>query len=112
MLKRLMDAWGRSKQDEKVIAPASVRRVDQVLKHTTPEAPESDGAGTLTTLDDPWQELAKRADDENMSPEEYNAMIYEHYHDDMHRAMLIRECTQNQYAVKEESGGDDKSVFM
>lgn len=116
MLKRLLDAWGKRKQDERVIAPAPVRRVDQVLGHTTPEAPESDGAGTLTSLNDPWQELMKRADDENMSPEEYNAMIREYYHDDMHRAMLIKECTANQFApapkVQKGDRGDDGSVFL
>lgn len=115
MLKRIADAWGKRKQDSGRFAPAPVLKVDNAL-FSTPEAPESDGAGTLTTLSDPWKELMARADKQNMSPEEYNAMIREYYHDDMHRAMLIREASEPKPSgsskVEPSEEGDYKHGFM
>lgn len=114
MFKALIDSFGRRKFDKtEQIAPAPVRKADKVLGNEIPGAPNSDGAGTLTTLDDPWEELMKRADEENMSPKEYNEMILDHYHPDMHRAMIIREATRDQFTTKTTTppkGYDEKGM--
>lgn len=123
MLKRIADAWGRKKQDSGRFAPAPVLKVDNAL-FSTPEAPESDGAGTLTSLDDPWKKLEEQADKEHLNAEEWNKLLLEHYpeqtYPDQHRAMLIRESIEPRPSGSSKVGevpgsspeGDNGSVFM